>query len=133
MTCMTDPRQNSSETARDYIEARPVSMITQAMHLPWAGPDWDKAKMHAHYTNPRRGGKGGKPFHFITLPLVDIAAYLAVVSNASSARNKQANLVYSALAFPVTQVCQMAYGYFCCYPFSVCRLLRSTTSDVPMI
>ena len=41
-----------------------MSMITQAMHLPWAGPDWDKAKMHAHYTNPRRGGKGGKPFSF---------------------------------------------------------------------
>ena len=57
--------QKSTETVKSYMDkARPVSMITQAMHLPWAGPDWEKAVVHADYTNPRRGGKGGKSFSF---------------------------------------------------------------------
>ena len=62
---LTHLNHKQTDTVKDYFDkARPVSMITQAMHTPWAGPDWEKARQHADYTNPRRGGKGGKPFSF---------------------------------------------------------------------
>lgn len=43
---------------------RPLHLVSSLLNLPWEGPDWDKAKVHADYYKPRRGGKGGHPFLF---------------------------------------------------------------------
>jgi hypothetical protein len=57
--------QTRSEAIEQQMQkARPLSMITNAMKVPWVGPNWDKARVHADYVNPRKGGKGGKPFSF---------------------------------------------------------------------
>ena len=41
-----------------------ISNIGSIANLPWTGPDWEKAKVHADYYKPRRGGRGGKVFEF---------------------------------------------------------------------
>lgn len=58
-------KHSRRQAMEEHLEkARPVSMITNAMKIPWMGPDWEKARIHADYVNPRKGGKGGKPFTF---------------------------------------------------------------------
>ena len=58
LTAMKHTRKQAIDSHLE--KARPVSMITNAMKIPWVGPDWEKARVHADYVNPRKGGKGGK-------------------------------------------------------------------------
>lgn len=59
---LNDRPSETTQKIRRY--QRPISLMTQTLQTEWNGPSWEKALLHADYTKPRKGGKGGKKFEF---------------------------------------------------------------------